>query len=65
VFLPGNILEETLTRQMNTHYALKRSSEEETEAYRPAWRADPTRLPDTKHALEELEQDIGPVPLSL
>jgi len=65
VFLPGNILEERLTRHMKTRSALKRSSEGEAEAYLQAWRADPTKPPDMKHALERLEQDIGPVPLSL
>jgi hypothetical protein len=64
VFLPGNVLEETLARQMRTRHVSKRSSEE-AEAFRQAWRADPTRPPDMKHALEQLEQDIGFVPLSL
>jgi hypothetical protein len=65
VFLPGNILEETLARHMNTRHALKRSSQEEADSYRQAWRGDPTRPPDMKHTLEQLEQDIGPIPLSL
>jgi hypothetical protein len=65
VFLPGNLLEEALADEMRNNYAFDIHPEEEAAAYRQAWRADPMSPPDMQQYLKRLEQEIGPMPLSV
>lgn len=65
VFLPGNLLEESLAEEMRDSYAFDIHPEEEAAAYRQAWKEDPMSPPDMLQYLKRLEQEMGPLPLSV
>jgi hypothetical protein len=65
VFLPSTLLEEALADEMGTHAALEPHFEEEVDVYRQDWLQDPTRPPSLKPYLDEMEQEIGPLSLSM
>jgi hypothetical protein len=65
VFLPSNLLDEALADRMRNDYAFEIHPEEEAAAYREDWLQDPTSPPYMKHYLDEIEQEVGPIPLSM
>ncbi len=59
LFLPATLMEDQLTFKVRYQPNL------DPDAFRWEWRADPTNPPVMRDYLDELEQEIGPVPLSI
>jgi len=59
LFLPATLMEDQLAKMLR--YQLTH----DPDAFRREWRADPTNPPVMGDYLEELEQEYGPVPLSV